>query len=144
MSPFGAALLYRTDPQYVSQSIVDIHCDIERLGCLTSKNTVFVTDNSFKPKQTVVTAAHEMLHLAYQRLSLAEKDRIQPFLDQGIMQNSALINDELRSVITADERRDEAHSLLGTEYTSIPTELKTYYMQYFTDRAKVLAAAATE
>ena len=144
ISPIGAALLYRTDPQYVSQVAVDAACDVERLGCLNSHNQIFVLDDPDKPKQTVVTAAHEMLHFAYQRLSRFEKDRLATLLDQAIAQNSGQIADELRSTTTLEDRRDEAHSLLGTEYKNISPELESHYGLYFANRSKVVAAAAVQ
>lgn len=144
LSPIGAALLYRTDPQYVSQVALDAACDVERLGCLNSHNQIFVLDDPDKPNQTVVTAAHEMLHLAYQRLSQSEKNGLAPLLDQAIAQNSGQISDELRSTTTLEDRRDEAHSLLGTEYKNISPKLESHYGLYFADRQKVVASAIVQ
>jgi hypothetical protein len=129
LSPLGRHLFYRTDPQFASLAEVNAACDVERLGCLTSHGTGYILDDPSQPDQTVVTAAHEMLHLAYRRLPSHEKDRLAPLIDQAISHET-----------TAEDRRDEAHSLLGTEYSNLPAELEAYYQQYFTDRAKVVAA----
>jgi len=86
-----------------------------------------------------------MLHLAYERLSSNKKDELEPLLDQAVAQNAILgINGELESEKTPEDRRDEAHSLLGTEYKNLPPELETYYSTYFSDRWKILKAAASE
>jgi hypothetical protein len=52
------------------------------------------------------------------------------------------LTDELKDETSPEDRRDEAHSLLGTEYEDLPTELEQYYSQYFSDRSKVVAAEA--
>jgi hypothetical protein len=142
LSPLGQRLLFRTDPQFVSQQAITAACDIERLGCIDSKGRVFILDDPKQPDQAVVTAAHEMLHLAYRRLPQARKDELAPLIDQAIALNLPGINDELSNETTAADRRDEAHSLLGTEYKDLPSALEQYYAQYFTDRSKVVAAEA--
>jgi hypothetical protein len=137
----GRRLLYRTDPVFTGQAEIDKECDTERLGCLSSKGQAFILDDPAKPSQAIVTAAHEMLHLAYRRLSAAKKAELAPILDQAITQNALEINPELQSSTTDEDRRDEAHSLLGTEYRELPAALETYYDAYFSDRAKVVDAA---
>jgi len=141
----GRTLFYRTNPQFETASEITAQCDIERLGCLSPKGQTFILDDPSKPNQTLVTAAHEMLHLAYERLSSNKKDELEPLLDQAVAQNAILgINGELESEKTPEDRRDEAHSLLGTEYKNLPPELETYYSTYFSDRWKILKAAASE
>lgn len=146
LTPVGRRLLYRTDPQFDTLEQVNAACDIERLGCLSSNGQTFILDDPTKPNQTIVTAAHEMLHLAYRRLPQDKKDELAPLLDQAIAQNAINtdINAELSDLKTPDDRRDEAHSLLGTEYQYIPPALESYYATYFSDRSKVLAAAASK
>ncbi len=144
LSDSGRTLLYRTDPQFANRQAIIAECDIERLGCLSSKGQTFILDDPAKPAQTIVTGAHEMLHIAYRRLSQSQKNDLAPLIDQAVATNAANINDELKSETTPEDRRDEAHSLLGTEYKNLPTELESYYAQYFSDRSKVLAAAASD
>jgi hypothetical protein len=141
LSPAGRRLLYRTDPQFVSQTTVVAHCDIERLGCLDEHGQVFILDAPGQSDQATVTAAHEMLHLAYRRLSAAQKAELAPLIDQAIdLNTSPVLQDELRDQTNPEDRRDEAHSLLGTEYSRLPPALEEYYTTYFTDRSKVVAA----
>lgn len=45
---------------------------------------VFILDEGDNHARTVVTAAHEMLHLAYRRLSKERKDELVPLLDQAM------------------------------------------------------------
>lgn len=144
LSPSGRQLLYRTDPQFFSAEDVTAQCDIEQLGCLTSKGQAIILDNPTNPNQTTVTAAHEMLHLAYRRLSKDEKARLSPMLDQAIALSSpsSTIEDDLKDQSSLDDRYDEAHSLLGTEYPSLPPALEEYYASYFLARHKVVTAQA--
>jgi hypothetical protein len=145
LSQDGRRLFYRTNPTFADLATIQKACDIERLGCIDSKGRSYILDSPGKHDQAIVTATHEMLHLAYRRLSDQQKADIAGLIDQGVAQNAANgINDELADEKTADDRRDEAHSLLGTEYKEVPTDLELYYSKYFTDRSKVLAANAAD
>lgn len=140
----GRKLLYRTNPQFAELDTINAACDVERLGCLDSKGTSYILDDPQNPNGAIVTAAHEMLHFAYRRLPESKKAELGPFIDQAISQNATDITSELEDQASIDDRRDEAHSLLGTEYKNLPPELETYYASYFTDRTKILAAAKSE
>lgn len=94
-----------------------------------------------------VTAAHEMLHVAYERLS--DKDRIK--VDAMLMDyyKNQLTDARIKKVIAAykiSEPNDvvnEMHSIFGTEITSLPAPLEAYYTQYFVSR-KVVAGFANQ
>jgi hypothetical protein len=138
----GRRLFYRTDPQFVSRSEVSAQCAIEDLGCITSSGQVYIYDAPGQHTQTVVTAAHEMLHLVYRRLSNHQKQSLASLLDQGIALNEQKgLQAELQGY-SGDDEHDEAHSLLGTEYQNLPAGLEKYYSKYFSDRSKVVAAEA--
>lgn len=94
-----------------------------------------------------VTAAHEMLHQAYDRLSEDERRRINELLldfhengqyDQDIRAKIELYSPQGWEVVV-----NEMHSIFGTEAADLPDELEEYYSQYFTDRSKVLAFRAS-
>lgn len=89
-----------------------------------------------------VTAAHEMLHAAYDRLSDKEKNKVDNLLvnfyqhsltDQRIKDT---INDYKKS--EPNDVVNEMHSIFGTEVVNLPTELENYYKQYFTNRSLVV------
>ena len=142
-TPLGRRLFYRTDPEFASRDVVSKACDVEELGCITPQGRVYILDEPDQPDRTVVTAAHEMLHLAYRRLPSNRLEDLGPLIDEGVSQNKAGgIMDELRGENNTADQRDEAHSLLGTEYKDLPAELEHYYTLYFTNRSKVLAAEA--
>jgi ethanolamine utilization protein EutA (predicted chaperonin) len=91
-----------------------------------------------------VTAGHEMLHAAYDRLSPSEKERINGLLEDAY---SRITDQRLRQNVASYESRDpsvvlnELHSILGTEVRNLPKDLETYYGRYFDDRGKVLTLA---
>lgn len=92
-----------------------------------------------------VTAAHEMLHAAYDRLSSKEKEHINMLLNDYSNQTQ---DQRLKDVINSYRKTEpndvvnEMHSIFGTEVATLPAELEEYYKQYFTDRQKVVAFAA--
>ncbi len=94
-----------------------------------------------------VTAAHEMLHAAYDRLSRSERERIDVQLQNFYNEQIKDKNQRLRSTITAYEKsepndiQNEMHSIFATEVADLPTELEVYYKRYFSDRSKVIAYA---
>lgn len=92
-----------------------------------------------------VTAAHELLHAEYDRLSSKEREHIDGLLE-AYYQNS-LTDQRIKDVIDSykiTEPHDvvnEMHSIFGTEVSDLPTELEDYYARYFSDRKKIIAYA---
>lgn len=88
------------------------------------------------------TAAHEMLHAAYDRLDQSEKERIDGLL---VAQQSKITDQRILKLIEEyqksepDEVINELHSIFGTEVRDLSPELETYYATYFSDRLKVIA-----
>ncbi len=93
-----------------------------------------------------VTAAHEMLHAAYDRLGSEEKQKINAMLldyyqhdlhDERILRTiEAYKKSEPKDVV------NEMHSIFGTEVAQLPRGLEDYYRRYFTQRSRVAAYAA--
>lgn len=92
-----------------------------------------------------VTAAHEMLHAAYERLKGSEKQRVDDMLQNYA--DTKLQNQRITTALQGYRKSEpgqelnEMHSMFGTEIAELPTELSAYYDQYFQDRQKVVAAA---
>lgn len=88
-----------------------------------------------------VTAAHEMLHAAYERLGASEKQQVNAML-APIIKN--MIDERILGLIQLyntqepGELYNEMHSVLGTEYRNLTPELEHYYSRYFNDRKKVV------
>ena len=116
------------------------------LGCYKPRNGIYilrVDDERLKGIQEV-TAAHEMLHAAYGRLDGRQQKRIADLLDSAYRNlGDQAIKDKIK--LYQDSGADitnELHSILGTEVSSLPAELETYYQQYFIKRSTVVAFAA--
>jgi hypothetical protein len=93
-----------------------------------------------------VTAAHEMLHGAYDRLSSSEKSKVDTMLLDYY--NHGLTDQRVKDAIAAYRKTEphdlvnEMHSIFGTEVANLPIGLVQYYTRYFTDRSQVTAYAA--
>jgi uncharacterized protein (DUF3084 family) len=93
-----------------------------------------------------VTAAHEMLHAAYDRLSTKQRTSVDAML-QDYYQHD-LSDARIKATIDAYKQTEpndlvnEMHSIFGTEIASLPAPLETYYKQYFTNRQAVAGFAA--
>ena len=88
-----------------------------------------------------VTAAHELLHAVWERMSESEQDRIGTLLKNEYQQNA---NKQLIERMGYYERNqpteiiNELHSIIPTEVKAISPELEDYYAQYFQDRQVVV------
>lgn len=113
------------------------------LGCYVHNRQIYLFEVTDQRLQGVheVTAAHEMLHAAYARLSTAKRSEV----DNMIQAAYKLINDDrLTSTINSYNAIDpsivpnELHSILATEVRNLPAGLENYYGQYFTNRGHVV------
>lgn len=128
-------------PDYGEKTIV--------LGCYKSVQNgihVLAVDDERLSGVEQVTAAHEMLHAAYDRLKPGEKTK----LDQALQAyaSSGLVDERIKKTLEGyrttepGQEYNEMHSIFGTEIASLPPELEAHYRQYFTDRKKVTTYAA--
>jgi hypothetical protein len=85
-----------------------------------------------------VTAAHETLHAAYQRLSSKDRSNIDNMLVSYY--NTGLTDERIKATVESYKKTEpndvvnEMHSVFGSEVPSLPQPLEDYYKQYFTDR----------
>lgn len=113
------------------------------LGCYKAQSIYLfdVTDARFNGVEEV-TAAHEMLHAAYERLPPGEKSRVNGLVEtqlQAITDERILGLVELYNKQEPGELLNEMHAILGTEYRTLSPELEAYFTRYFVDRAKVVS-----
>jgi hypothetical protein len=118
------------------------------LGCyIPPQNGIYVykvVDSQLNGVEEV-TAAHEMLHSAYDRLSSKDRSYV-----NGLLQAyySHLQDQRLLDIFAAYKKSEpndltnEMHSIFGTEVAKLPPALEIYYRQYFTDRQKVVGYAS--
>ena len=91
-----------------------------------------------------VTAAHEMLHAAYDRLNASERTRVAVLLKDYY---NTVHDQRIRDTIEAYKKSEpndvvnEMHSVFGTEAAQLPPELEAYYQRYFKNRSIVVGYA---
>lgn len=153
MSERGRQIFYAQHPRITDKEEFNTICTTGEqtivLGCYTGYDIVRDSDiyiyNVTEPElQGIqeVTAAHEMLHAAYDRLSRAEKNKVNA-LTAAMFQN--INSPRIEKLIQGYQERDpasvpnELHSILATEVANLDPALEAYYSQYFTDRKKVVA-----
>lgn len=150
MTPYAKRLFYVNRPAVEDKTEFNEHCtdpsdQVSVLGCFTGNRLGIyiynVTDERLDGVQPV-TAAHEMLHQAYQRLSRKERARIDALLQHYYdTQASDTLKDKIDTYRSSEPEHllNEMHSIFGTEAANLPAELEEYYRRYFADRQRVLA-----
>lgn len=144
----GQRFFYASKPELSTADEFNAKCrDIEKtsvvLGCYDG-NTITLYDINNQELEGIeeVTAAHEMLHAAYDRLDKKSKLQLDKTLEE--------FGDELQSDprfaerisvynnLSQAQRTNELHSILGTEVDKLNQELESHYSQYFKDRKTIV------
>lgn len=138
----GDVVTFRSRCPQAEQTIV--------LGCYHSDQegiVVYDIQDERLKNAPEVTAAHELLHAAYDRLGEAEKQDVNGML-QDYYQNhlgDRRVQDtiELYKKTEPSDVVNEMHSIFGTEINDLPAPLEAYYNRYFSDRKQVVALASS-
>jgi hypothetical protein len=91
-----------------------------------------------------VTAAHELLHIGYSRLSSSELKYVNGLVlstYNNLAPTYPLLNSEYQSYLKGEGAgavANEMHSVLGTEIGNLPQPLEDYYKKYFTNRQAIV------
>lgn len=148
----GTDIFYASYPQIDEKTTFNNNCQTQErtaaiLGCFYKDRIFLYNLQKDELDGTLeVTAAHEMLHAAYQRLTILERW----WVDKQIVAEYQKVKDqpmikELMAYYTQAEpgaEIDELHSILGTVVTNLGPDLESYYGRYFKDRASVVALTA--
>lgn len=148
MTEKGRFMFYVTHPSVDEKDAFNQECTnketgVAILGCY-SANRIYVYDVKDTRLDGIkeVTAAHEMLHAVYERLSASEKTTVNELLEyeyRKLTKNPAF---EARMAFydktEPGERNNELHSIIGTEVADISPKLEEYYKKYFNDRGVVV------
>lgn len=144
-------LFYVNHPSLETKENFNQHCSDESqetavLGCYRgNRQGIYiyaVTDTRLNGVRQV-TAAHEMLHQAYDRLSPSQRNHIDALLEDYY--GHGLTDEAVKTKLDSYKKQpgtvlvNEMHSIFGTEVRDLPPELETYYKQYFADRLKVVS-----
>lgn len=127
---------FRTDCNESEKTIV--------LGCYHgNQDGIFVYDVTDPRLGGVqqVTAAHEMLHAAYDRLSSKDKSYVdgllQSFYSNGLKDQRIIDTINSYRQTEPNDVVNEMHSVFGTEVANLPAPLENYYKKYFTNRQAI-------
>ena len=151
LSDTGKFYLYASKTELVDRTVFNRSCgELQNektvvLGCYHASDKQIYVYNVTDPQLEgvkEVTAVHEMLHGAYDRLWPEERARVDGWLESQARQ----ITDQ-RLVKLIDFYRqtepgqlsNELHSILGTEVSQLSSELESYYARYFANRQSVVA-----
>lgn len=153
MNDKGKFYFYASQPaldvaQQFNQACAKKESSTAVLGCYDGRNIYIynVTDPRLDGIREV-TAAHEMLHATYARMSTSEKQAVNALLEaeytklKGNKDFAARI--AFYAQIEPGERDNELHSVIGTEVADVSPVLEAHYKEYFSDRSKVVALNAT-
>lgn len=150
MNAYTRHLFYLNRPQVLA-TVAEFrtHCpenqDTIVLGCYhPDQNGIYiyaVQDSSLAGIQQV-TAAHEVLHAVYARLSSSARSKLDSELESYYEHGS--INANVKAEVALYKKTepgavyDEMSCTFGTEVVHLPAELESYYSQFFGDRQKIV------
>jgi len=151
MTPYATHLFYVYHPLIEGSADFNRDCSVTPqvtvLGCTVSFQGIYLYDvqdpqlNGLEQS----TAAYEMLHVGYSRLSDSERTTIDALVLQAYkaaLPGDPELGQEEASYLKTEGAgavANELHSMVGTEVTNLPPALATYYAQYFSNRSAVLA-----
>jgi hypothetical protein len=147
-SDTGKFYFYASSPAVDASAEFNSHCAQQEtgnaiLGCY-SHQRVYIYDvpNNQLDGIKQVTAAHETLHAIWERMSTADQTTVGALLQkQFILLNDPGLNERMSYYDRTEpgERNNELHSILGTEFPRLSSELEAHYAMYFKDRSKIVA-----
>ncbi len=150
MTPYARMLFFVNRPQLETKSGFAQNCPSGSdqayvIGCYHSGDRgiylLNVTDNRLNGI-VPVTAAYEMLHAGYARLSNQARNTLDKQMWSFFI--SSVKSTEIRQQMASYEatepgaKYDELYSVLGTEVAALPPSLNQAYSEYFTDRTKIV------
>lgn len=139
----GKRIFAATQPVVEGASGFNEHCgehddDVSVLGCYADGQIYIyrITDEQLALANKV-TAAHELLHAAWERMGDGEKAEVKGWLDEVRGQNSEWFRSELEAYDAEDEV-EEVYTRAGTKLAELPEGLEKHYAKYFKERAKIV------
>lgn len=151
MTPYARRLFYVYHPELNDAASFNRNCRVNHqsivLGCTVNLRGIYlynVTDSQLNGIMQV-TAAYEMLHVGYSRLSVSERQHIDQLVAQEFNKikgsQPKLLAEEQSYLRTEGQGAvaNELHSMMGTEVAQLPPELEQYYSRYFSNRQAIIA-----
>lgn len=139
----GRRIFAATRPTVEGSAEFNEHCDshdveVSLLGCYTDGRIyIYEIELAQLASANKVTAAHELLHAAWERMGKSERRAVSELLEQLYQEQREWFDDELE-VYDGDERLEEIYARAGTKLKDLPAELETHYAKYFQNRLKIV------
>lgn len=142
LTDYGNLVFNASWPELDKREIFNSHCrDYENenaiLGCYDFEN-IYVY-NITEPELDGIrelTAAHELLHAVYARLSEQDKRDLRPMLEQVYSSNANILSEEIEMYLE-NERYEELYVRAGTEIANLPATLESHYANIFKDQDRI-------
>jgi hypothetical protein len=148
LSDSGKFIFYASEPSIDDKVAFNQECERKEsgtaiLGCYVS-DKIYLYNVSDQRLDGIkeVTAAHEMLHAVYERMSQSEKDDVNKLVE--VEYQKLKVNPDYAERMAfyertePGERDNELHSIIGTEVGSIGAELEAHYSKYFQNRSVII------
>ncbi|WP_152631204.1 proline-rich domain-containing protein [Agreia bicolorata] len=152
LNDVGTFIFYTSHPELNTANEFNTACGIRPeqflLGCYTGE-TIHLYDVTEERLDGLreVTAAHEMLHAAFDRLDKKSQDHLGELLEKAYEEHGddPELADRMDAYAASQPgtRITELHSIVGTEFADLDPELEAYYKRYFNDRSIVVGLHAS-
>lgn len=148
LTPAGEYLFNASRPELQQASTFNDSCGQKSetnnpiLGCYV-RQSIYVYDVTNKKLSGIeeTTAAHELLHAVYERMSPSEQEQIDALVMQAYQKVKTPELEKRMAYYQKSEPGEEAnelHSILGTEFSNLGGKLEAHYGTYFKTRKNVL------
>ncbi len=150
LTNYAKTLFYVYHPSLENSTEFNNNCKVTTaaivLGCTVIGKGIYLFDIQDSTLNGVeqVTAAYEMLHVGYSRLSGNELKTINQLVMSTydkISPTDPLLQSEYNSYLKTEGSgalENEMHSTLGTEIANLPPALENYYKRYFSNRQVIV------
>lgn len=139
----GKRVFKATRPVVEGAEEFNKHCgehtsDVSVLGCyVEGRIYVYEITDEQLALANKVTAAHELLHARWERMSEKEREEVKSWLAEVKEQNAEWLEDELETY-GEDEQIEEIYTRAGTKLADLPEGLEKHYAEYFKNRARIV------
>lgn len=139
----GRRIFKATHPVVEGGTEFNTHCgehddDVSVLGCYSDGRIYIyrITDEQLALANKV-TAAHELLHAAWERMGDGEKNEVKVWLEEAREQQADWFKGELETYDDTD-KMEEVYTRAGTKLAEVPEGLEKHYAKYFKNRARIV------
>ncbi len=139
----GKRIFLATQPALEEAESFNEHCnshevEVSLLGCYTNDQMyIYEVQLPELVDSHKVTAAHELLHAVWARMSGGERKEVEKWLSKVRQENSEWVEEELK-LYDETAQMEELYTRVGTKLREIPEELEEHYRKYFQNRLKIV------